>query len=279
MKDSDEPRRLFESDDAPAELRTWLDRAHDDVPSDAAVEQLVHAVEQRAAARSTPPAPGRRGSWAARAARHSTKLVVAAVVVGVGAWYVGRGERHGDHEPMRLAPPAASPAEVSLPIPDRDTAEAVSAPVAATRSGPSNGATGTVRPRPANLERPTRGALGGFRGESQTAASVAGQADPIAGTSAAPSSEEVRLLRSARQALGELPARALALTEEHARRFPRGMLAQEREAIAVEALAQLGREGQAKERARSFFSTYPSSPHRSRIERALGRSTGAVTQP
>jgi hypothetical protein len=100
--------------------------------------------------------------------------------------------------------------------------------------------------------------------------------DTVLGTT---SVDEFRLLRAARQALAERPARALELTDEHARRFARGMLSQEREAIAVDALVQLGREGQARTRAQAFLGAYPSSPYRSRVERALGHAVGAGNKP
>ena len=40
-----DPPRLFEADEAPPELRTWLERAHHDAPSAAEVAQVVRAVE------------------------------------------------------------------------------------------------------------------------------------------------------------------------------------------------------------------------------------------
>jgi hypothetical protein len=93
------------------------------------------------------------------------------------------------------------------------------------------------------------------------------------------SADEYRLLRSARQALAVDSAKALDLTQEHVRRFPHGMLTQEREAIAVEALVQLGRPVQAKTRGQAFLAAYPVSPYRSRVEHALSRLFGAAPKP
>src|SRR5512133_1969387 len=76
MNDIDEPRRLFESDDAPAELRGLLAQAHADVTSDATAERLLRAAERRVSL----PVP--RAPWAAR---HAGKLFLAAAVLGVGA--------------------------------------------------------------------------------------------------------------------------------------------------------------------------------------------------
>lgn len=77
--------------------------------------------------------------------------------------------------------------------------------------------------------------------------------------------ESALLLRS-RQALGAAePARALDLTYEHRRRFASGKLAQERDAIEIEALAQLGQVTLARSRAEAFLRTYPVSPHRAKV--------------
>lgn len=82
---------------------------------------------------------------------------------------------------------------------------------------------------------------------------------------------EASLLRRAQDALRSSPADALAFTDEHARRFPRGALAQEREVMAIEALTKLGRQGEAEKRAARFVRTYPESTHRARIDTLLGK--------
>jgi hypothetical protein len=73
------------------------------------------------------------------------------------------------------------------------------------------------------------------------------------------------LLRDARLALRQSPARALQLTDEHARLYPRGKLTQERELIAVSALVGLGRRTAALSRAANFERLYPSSPYRKQM--------------
>jgi len=285
MKDFDEPCRLFECEEVPAQLRTWLARAHGDVLSSAAVEELVRGVVRRANSPSPASGDGTRVFRASSTARHLTELMVLATVVGVGAgaWYFGGAERRDAGKLEEVAEPVARLSEAPLP-PDQGTPDGMAVvnlpedlPRAALAA--ASGAVPTARSRASSPARPVRVSVGGARGETDTAASVARKIDPNEPAHAGTNADEYRLLRAARQALAEFPARALALTEEHARRFPRGMLGQEREAIAVEALFQLGREGQARERARSFFATYPSSPHRSRIERALARSSGAAISP
>ncbi len=81
---------------------------------------------------------------------------------------------------------------------------------------------------------------------------------------------EALLLRRAQDSLASEPARTLALCREHARRFPRGLLAQEREVLAIDALIRLGRTSDATQRAQAFAAAHPSSPHRRRIDALLG---------
>jgi hypothetical protein len=54
------------------------------------------------------------------------------------------------------------------------------------------------------------------------------------------------------------------------RRFPDGILLQEREALTISALAELGRSSEASARARAFLRAFPQSPHAERVRRAVG---------
>jgi hypothetical protein len=81
---------------------------------------------------------------------------------------------------------------------------------------------------------------------------------------------EGTLLLRARRAVD--PATALALTNEHQTLFPTGRLGEERERIAIDALLQLERRAEARQRAERFLARWPASPHRSAVEQALGGS-------
>jgi hypothetical protein len=81
---------------------------------------------------------------------------------------------------------------------------------------------------------------------------------------------EGALLLRARQELSSDPSDALALTQEHARRFPSGTLVQEREVLAIEALARLGRSPEARRRLDAFRARFPQSPHISRLSALVG---------
>lgn len=88
---------------------------------------------------------------------------------------------------------------------------------------------------------------------------------PRAGKAAAQPSE-AELLYAARASVETNPRQALKLVDEHRRRFPSGVLTQEREVIAIDALKRLGRSEEATERAERFKERYPDSAHRSKID-------------
>ncbi|MCA9575937.1 MAG: outer membrane protein assembly factor BamD [Myxococcales bacterium] len=63
---------------------------------------------------------------------------------------------------------------------------------------------------------------------------------------------------------------ALAATAEHQRRFPRGEFVEEREALAIQALARAGRVDAAVARAERFRARYPRSMLRRAVDAAVG---------
>jgi hypothetical protein len=71
---------------------------------------------------------------------------------------------------------------------------------------------------------------------------------------------EIALLRRARGAYDHREfSRALVLVDEHARRFPQGHLAEEREALRVRSLLSLGRTAEAHRAAEAFAIRFPRS--------------------
>ncbi len=72
--------------------------------------------------------------------------------------------------------------------------------------------------------------------------------------------EESKILRAARTArLAGAPERSLALTNEHAERFPSGALAPERDAERISALCSVGRRDEARRQIGEFEARWPSS--------------------
>lgn len=78
--------------------------------------------------------------------------------------------------------------------------------------------------------------------------------------------QEFELIRAARAALPADPARALALARTHEKKFPRGVLAQEREVIVISALKKLGKTGEANSRADAFKKSHPESAHNPKFD-------------
>ena len=101
--------------------------------------------------------------------------------------------------------------------------------------------------------------------------SPARSARPLRARSADSLAEEVAILS---QASAELhagrPAAALKALEEHRRKFPRGVLAQERTSARIQALCALGRTKEAQSELARLARTSPNSPHVARARKACG---------
>jgi len=87
---------------------------------------------------------------------------------------------------------------------------------------------------------------------------------------------EVQVLVNARKALKTDPAQTLRWVQEHERLFSSGILIQEREVLAIQALRRLNRSAEAGARAARFHERYPTSIHGTQIETgASRRSSGS----
>jgi TolA-binding protein len=93
------------------------------------------------------------------------------------------------------------------------------------------------------------------------AESASGSEDALAG--------EAKLLNQAHVAMAADPQQALAIAGEHAKRYPRGQLAAERELILVQALVKLGRVREAEARGRALRKNTPSSIYGERLDTIL----------
>jgi hypothetical protein len=91
---------------------------------------------------------------------------------------------------------------------------------------------------------------------------------------------ERRLLDSARSELvGGEPIHALSLLDAHRARFPRGLLAEERDALSIQALVKAGRNDEARTRARAFREHSPDSLFSSAVESAIESISVTGTPP
>lgn len=143
-----------------------------------------------------------------------------------------------------LAPPSPPAAPTRLAPAETVEAPSEPAPVAPPVEAPIEE---TPPPEPAPVPR--------------TLAPVEVDADPLA--------TELALVRSAHSELATSPRRALRLTAEHERRFPAGMLIEERELIAIDALARLGRLGRARARRDRLAARFPGSAYLARADEIL----------
>ena len=170
-----------------------------------------------------------------------------ATAVGVGAIAV-----RGAHD----APPRGG---------ERSAQRAVVAPETDPPASPlTTEATPPAASPPAELPVPS----------SQAPANGEARAPARAVTEASPLDAEVAILREARQALRDgRAARALALLDEHGRRFPQGVLAEDCAAERVFALCAVGRVGQARAEGLRFLASHALSPHADAVRASCGVGT------
>jgi hypothetical protein len=191
------------------------------------------------------------------------KLAGVAGIVVLGALVIGPALMpHREAKPTATVPPRAPTAAVGAsPVTRASPARAEPAappPVAATAP-----ASATPVAHPERSRTHPRDAV--------TDARAASAAQPSNGDPGA----ELELLRNARAALAHAPARTLGLATEHAQRFPDGTFAEEREALAIEALVRLGREPAARARAHALGARFPLSAYARRIESLLAAEPDA----
>jgi hypothetical protein len=233
---------MNDSEPTPSQLLAALKR--DDSPSEADRERLRSRVWGALGASAVAAGAASLTSKAAAAAPKTAfvlgpvgKLGVVLGLVGSGAVFVSK-----PWEPAPAARDASyvnAPRENSVPVVAAVSAnetEAVAAPeVAQPVPGAVNDKSGPTRARPGSL-----------------------------GLDA-----EVSLLRAAQQALqaGRYPE-ALAKLAEHAQRFPRGVLRNEREASRAIALCQGGQSKSGQGRARDYLRANADSPLAARVKSA-----------
>jgi hypothetical protein len=271
MTNLQDPPRMFDDSEVPPELRQWLTAARDDCISADAVERIAAATLARI------PGPQGGGTPSGTATPGHGALGGAAagkIAVGIGVLLLAAGGLWL----ASLSGHRAATTQASVP-----SASAVPEPASAAVAASGSSALALESAAGTTSAVPAEGAFppgSGVRTSASPARVPATEATPSGRAPATADSaglaslmEEHRILRLARQVLPADPQRALALTQEHARRFPGGTLAQEREVIAIDALARLGRAKDARDRAQGFRESYPDSPHRDQVD-STTKSTG-----
>lgn len=281
MSSEDVPVRLVDrASDAPEGLRALVRQAREDVGTPEEVRGVAAALGPLLGPPGSPPgAPsgtepgggplpglgeGAAGGSLTAAGKVSAVLTAGAMAAGVAFW---QGAEHRSQGP----PPTLPSEQVRVDVQPSGEAEAEE----------SAGVEPVVEPEGSRAipeaDAPVPAPPGSSPGPRRTDPRPAAPAspppvDPSAERHDAPS--EADLLGRAQAALKTDPARAMALVHEHSRRFPNGGLAQEREVIAVEALARLGRLSEAEQRADGFKERYRGSMHQRKVGEALKVSRG-----
>jgi hypothetical protein len=243
-----DPIRFSESASAP-ELQELFRSARQDLPSSSKLEGLWARIEPLAGPTSgispSPAAPG--GGTGALATGKVIAIVTALGAAFAVAYFSTRPAPVASEEPT-----ARPPAEVQAQAPPSTAA-------------PSPATTSTVAPEAVDAAKPAPSSTSAMRAPAE------GRGAPPPSKPITDASAEAALLERAREAIATDPKRALAITREHARRFPKGILAQEREVIAIDALKRLGKGSEAESRVDQFKKTYPGSAHQHGLDSATNQ--------
>lgn len=293
------PKRWLEDDDASSAVRDVLRAGRKmDPPSGAERAVWLALAGQIGAAGAGGGAAGAGGSAGAGsgAAGASTKAAAGAslkVASGAGVTAAGGGvikavligafsgilavSGYSALEPSAPpSPPAPTSAVEPSPAPQKapsDVAGPTAAPSARPFSAPSSApapAAEAREPAPSVTATAASPSAAPTTEEAPASAPELGAGTPVPGSPEERESrlrEENALLGQARGALrGGDPGRALQILEEARKKFPGGVLGQEREAVAIEALARSGAREAASARAAAFIKAHPSSPHAARLQ-------------
>lgn len=249
----DEPTRWLDDPSIDPDLRGDLSAATEaGLPSldlDGGLARLEDAMSRSGGGGDQgpgPSGPGGAAPWIAGA-------VAGLLFAGLGAWWAlssddravaGSGPVvEAPEEPARdegVAEPVPDEPEVSAEPPAEATANAAEADVA---TPPGEAASPRPRARP------------------PASRSTSAVSDLLR--------DEMEITARSRRSLARRPARALALALEGNRRFADGLFVEERDAIAVLALAALDRNEEARGRGARFLRSHPRGPFSERVRRAI----------
>lgn len=245
VRDALEAERAAEQPDAAEAAR--LARIEAKLLAAVGAAPVVPAPPAPAAVPSTPPPPAAPPasptSWLGGKGAIGALAVLAAI--GAAAFFLSRG---------------------SDPRPSSPTAPPPVAPVVQTAS------TASPDPVPPPIKTVSPSELPTAVDPNVKPAAPARDVASATSSATATDTEEIALLARAHDALHSKPAESLELCREHERKFAKGHFAQEREAVAIEALVYLGRREEAEKRWSSFRAHFPGSSHRVHLETLFSTS-------
>jgi hypothetical protein len=265
VNNDDDPTRLRQLATPGSRLERGLTSARGRGPSEAELHALGAAVFGASAGGIAAP----KAAASAFRLAGLTKATMVLAVAGVAAGTAGVAWRHrhphpsADHVPSTPAPARSTEPGLGL-----DVTPLAAAPLAAPPS---------ERPSSVHIER-RHAAAAPVPSRPQPNVSVVEMPPGTAPPAQRPTDadEELRLVGAAQRALSRDPTRALALVREHARRFPDGALAEERDALFVSALWETGRKDEARTLARRFTQEHPGSTYVARMREILRQADSNV---
>jgi len=264
MKTTDDPIRLRSLAKRGSVLERGLETAQSSGPTDEQLKALersvlggigVAAAVEAAAQVAKPHAVASAATWVSAGTAKLLLALTTAVTVG-GAVLAARHvvRTHSGVEPLHRQA-AARVLSKDVPVPMRIEVAPTEAPRAPVAPALVPGIASSTEPSAPALKKKS------VKAATQTAELAAFPAT---------NDEDIPLLKRAGEVLANAPARALALADEHKRRFPESVMDQERELIAITALAHLGRLADAQKRADNFSRTHAGSVYQRQIQAAIG---------
>lgn len=239
---SDPPRLREPGSNAPPELRELFRDAEKPDPLTAAADaRLLGQVKALGPAPATVPFK----SW----------LLAGGAILVLGTAAIVA--RHSPAPPALPSPPPdhsiATPASAAFDAPAARPVDAPAAPAVVPSS--------FAHVSEALALPPSKHASPASASQGAPAEAASTSQDALAG--------EAKLLNQAHAAMASDPRKAYEFANEHARRYPHGQLAAERELILVQALVKLGRLREAEARGSALRKSSPSSIYGERLDTIL----------
>ena len=268
-----EPRRWLDDPRTSAELRQILDAAPAPPPLPPELHARLAEYTVTLASHGLLAKLGGVNLWRKllQALGGSSKVLTVASLVGASAagGYVASRALDGPADRAARSPLAGTARA-------RSTRAAGLEPVPSTASSASSPSEAPLVAEPSEPRAPKAArAIPSAPASAPASSDSSGESvarEPTAGESVA---AEAKLLESARSFLGDSPALALELTEQHRRLHPAAQLSAEREFIAIEALLRLGRRQEAERRAAPRLEQAPDSLYARRLRQLLFGASSA----
>ena len=282
MPDSDD--ELLRDDPAiPAPLKRALELRGQERMPEARRQALQESLRRATGGSEAPEAP----TACPRPPLVPFAFAGAALLAALGLWLGNRGSEPAAHDAAAhdasmpssprpvtdAAPSGAAPSDASVP----STRPAVTDPGASSTRPVTDPAPPGAAPSDASA---SQGPAASSSAPPVSSASPTVSSSPARAADAAPRrpgvsspgrvgttpDDEIALIRRARAELDQGHARrSLELLGQHRRRFSHGLLEQEREVLAIDALVRLGRRRAARARAARFHRRFPDSALGSRV--------------